>query len=145
MKKLIFTALALAAVVGASAQEKKEYPKPEAMRPGMTEFWTPQPKVVTPGDIKTNSAPSDAIVLFDGTNLSAWKSCKTGGDADWKLEDGVFTVDKSKGDIETKQHFGSFQLHIEWRVPENITGTSQARGNSGIFLQGIYEIQVLDC
>ena len=145
MKRLIFSALALVVAVSVSAQEKKEYPKPEAMRPGMTEFWTPQPKVVTPGDIKTNSAPSDAIVLFDGTNLSAWKSCKTGGDADWKLQNGVMTVDKSKGDIETKQHFGSFQLHIEWCVPENITGTSQARGNSGSFLQGMDEIEVLDC
>jgi hypothetical protein len=145
MKRLIFSALALVVAVSVSAQEKKEYPKPEAMRPGMTEFWTPQPKVVTPGDIKTNSAPSDAIVLFDGTNLSAWKSCKTGGDADWKLQNGVMTVDKSKGDIETKQHFGSFQLHIEWCVPENITGTGQARGNSGVFLQGLYEVQILDC
>ena len=130
---------------GASAQEqKKEYPKPEGMRPGMTEFWTPQPKVVTPGDIKTNSAPSDAIVLFDGTNLSAWKS-RGGGEAAWKVHDGVFTVDKSKGDIETKMHFGSMQLHIEWMVPENITGTGQGRGNSGVFLQGMYEVQILDC
>ncbi len=145
MKRVILSALAVMLFVGASAQQKKEYPKPEGMRPGMTEFWTPQPKVVTPGDIKTNTAPSDAIVLFDGTNLSAWKSCKTGGDADWKIHDGVFTVDKSKGDIETKMHFGSMQLHIEWCVPKNITGTGQGRGNSGVFLQGMYEVQVLDC
>lgn len=145
MKKLIFSALVLLIAVGASAQQKKEYPKPEAMRPAMTEFWTPQPKVVTPGDIKTNSAPSDAIVLFDGSNLSAWKSCRTGGEADWLLKNGVITVDKSKGDIETKEHFGSFQLHIEWCVPKNITGSSQGRGNSGVFLQGMYEIQILDC
>ena len=70
MKKVILTALAVAMVASGSAQEKKkEYQKPEAMRPAMTEFWTPQPKIVTPGDIKTNSAPSDAIVLFDGSNL----------------------------------------------------------------------------
>ena len=143
MKKNIAIALTLLSAVCAQAQEKK-YPEPEGMRPGMTEFWTPQRKVVTPGDIKTNSAPSDAIVLFDGTNLSAWKSSR-GGEADWQVHDGVFTVDKSKGDIITKQSFGSFQLHLEWCVPENITGTSQARGNSGIFLQGMYEIQVLDC
>lgn len=144
MKKLLLSALTLAIAVGASAQQKKEYPKPEAMRPAMTEFWTPQPKVVTPGDIKTDSAPSDAIVLFDGKDLSAWKSCKTGGDADWKVHNGVFTVDKTKGDIVTRESFGSFQLHIEWCVPKNITGTSQARGNSGVFLQDRYEIQILD-
>lgn len=142
MKKLLLSALMLAIAVGASAQQKKEYPKPEAMRPAMTEFWTPQPKVVTPGDIKTDSAPSDAIVLFDGKDLSAWKSCKTGGDADWKVHNGVFTVDKTKGDIVTRESFGSFQLHIEWSVPKNITGTSQARGNSGV--QDRYEIQILD-
>ena len=144
MKKILLSLAALSLCAGAVAQQKKEYPKPEAMRPGMTEFWTPQPKVVTPGDIKTNSAPSDAIVLFDGKDLSAWKSCKTGGEADWKVHNGIFTVDKTKGDIETKEHFGSFQLHIEWCVPKNITGTSQGRGNSGVFLQGMYEVQILD-
>lgn len=143
MKKLILSLLALSVAVAVSAQEKKEYPKPEGMRPAMTEFWTPQPKVVTPGDIKTNSAPSDAIVLFDGTNLSAWKSAN-GGEADWKVHNGVFTVDKSKGDILTKQSFGSFQLHLEWCVPKNITGSSQGRGNSGVFLQDKYEVQILD-
>ena len=144
MKKILLSLAALSVAFGVSAQQTKEYPKPEAMRPAMTEFWTPQPKVVTPGDIKTNSAPSDAIVLFDGKDLSAWKSSRTGDEADWKVHNGIFTVDKSKGDIETKEHFGSFQLHIEWCVPKNITGTSQGRGNSGVFLQGMYEIQILD-
>ena len=144
MKKILLSLAALSVAFGVSAQQTKEYPKPEAMRPAMTEFWTPQPKVVTPGDIKTNSAPSDAIVLFDGKDLSAWKSSRTGGEADWKVHNGIFTVDKSKGAIETKEHFGSFQLHIEWCVPKNITGTSQGRGNSGVFLQGMYEIQILD-
>ena len=144
MKKILLSLAALSVALGVSAQQTKEYPKPESMRPAMTEFWTPQPKVVTPGDIKTNSAPSDAIVLFDGKDLSAWKSSRTGGEADWKVHNGIFTVDKTKGDIETKEHFGSFQLHIEWCVPKNITGTSQGRGNSGVFLQGMYEIQILD-
>ena len=77
------------------AQEKeKKYPQPEAMRPGMSEYWTPQPKVVKPGDIKTNSAPSDAIVLFDGKDLSAWTN-GNGGPAEWKVKDGIVTVDKS--------------------------------------------------
>ena len=143
MKRIFTAVLVLTMAVSALAQEK-EYPKPERMTPGMTEFWTPQPKVVTPGDIKTNSAPSDAIVLFDGKNLDAWQSAR-GGEAKWKVHDGVFTVDKKAGDILTKESFGSFQLHIEWCVPENITGTSQARGNSGVYLQDKYEIQILDC
>ena len=143
MKRLITIALAITAATTMNAQEKK-YPKPERMTPGMTEFWTPQPKVVTPGDIKTNSAPSDAIVLFDGKNLDAWRNAK-GGEAEWHVHNGVFTVDKSKGDILTKQEVGSFQLHIEWCVPKNITGSSQGRGNSGVFLQDKYEIQILDC
>ena len=72
MKRVVLSVLVIAFAASVSAQEKKkEYPKPEAMRPAMTEFWTPQPKVVTPGDIQTNSAPSDAIVLFDGSDLSA--------------------------------------------------------------------------
>ncbi|MBS4765091.1 DUF1080 domain-containing protein [Alistipes sp. kh20] len=133
---------ASAACAGATAQN--QYPEPEPMRPGMSEYWTPQPKVVTPGDIRTNSAPSDAIVLFDGRDLSAWKSAKTDGPAEWTVHDGVFTVDKKKGDIVTRQEFGNFQLHLEWCVPEGITGTSQARGNSGVFLQNMYEIQILD-
>ena len=114
------------------------------MRPGMSEYWTPQPKVVTPGDIKTNTAPSDAIVLFDGKDLSAWKN-PNGGDAEWTVKNGVMTVDKSKGDIVTRQKFGSFQLHLEWCVPKDITGESQSRGNSGVFLQDMYEVQILDC
>lgn len=112
----------------------------------MTEWYTPVPPVVTPGnEIKGGgfTAPSDAIVLFDGKDLSKWENPK-GGPAEWKVKDGVFTVDKSKGDIQTKDKFNDFQLHIEWRVPKNIEGSDQLRGNSGIYLQGMYEVQVLD-
>lgn len=143
MKKALILLLAVFPAFLATAQEKT-YPEPERMTPGMTEFWTPQPKVVTPGDILTNSAPSDAIVLFDGKNLDAWVSGR-GGEAGWTVHDGVVTVNKRSGDIVTKESFGSFQLHIEWCVPENITGESQARGNSGVYLQDKYEIQILDC
>ena len=136
-------AMACTACVNLSAQQK-EYPQPEKMTPGMSEYWTPQPKIVTPGDIKTNSAPSDAIVLFDGKDLSAWESTND-QPAQWTVHDGVFTVNKKTGDIQTKQKFNNYQLHIEWCVPENITGTSQGRGNSGIFMQGMYEVQILDC
>lgn len=127
------------------AQEK--YPEQMPMQAQMSEYWTPQPKVVTPGEPIKNgfiSAPSDAIILFDGKDLSMWRSDK-GDAAGWKVENGIFTVDKKKGDIITKQKFGDFQLHIEWLIPQNITGESQGRGNSGIFLQDLYEIQILDC
>ena len=142
--------LMLAALVAATScasaqtQEKKDYPQPEPMRPGMSEYWTPQPKVVTPGDARSASAPSDAIVLFDGSDLSAWMA-PDGKPAEWTVKGGVMTVDKSKGDILTRQKFGSFQLHLEWRVPKGIEGESQARGNSGVFLQDKYEVQILDC
>lgn len=95
-----------------------------------------EPRVVTPG--KTNSdPPSDAIVLFDGKDLSAWE----GGER-WKVEDGVAIV--GSGDIRTKENFGDCQLHIEWSAPVPATGTSQGRGNSGVFFQDRYELQVLD-
>ena len=128
-----------------NAQEK--FPEQEPMNPGMSEYWTPQPLIVTPGNATENaamSAPSDAIVLFDGKDLSQWKSANDGGEAKWTVHDGVFTVDKKAGDILTNKEFGDFQLHIEWQVPVGITGESQARGNSGIFLQDKYEVQVLD-
>lgn len=144
MKKMILMAAVLMMAAGANAQ-KKEYPKQEKMKPGMSEYWTPQPKVVTPGDEKTSSAPDDAIVLFDGKDLSAWTNGDGTAEAGWVVKKGIMTVDKSKGDIVTKEKFGSFQLHLEWRVPEGITGESQARGNSGVFLQDKYEIQILDC
>lgn len=100
-----------------------------------------EPKVITPGT--GTSAPSDAIVLFEGTNFSQWCDGK-GGEAKWKLEDGTMTVVKGAGDIYTKQFFGDCQLHIEWRSPEIVVGESQERGNSGVILQKRYEVQVLD-
>jgi hypothetical protein len=122
------------------------YPKQQPMRPQMSEYWTPQPTIVTPGNNTSHailSAPSDALVLFDGKDLSKWQ--KTNGEtAGWTVHDGVMTVNKSQGDIQTKDVFGDFQLHLEWLVPNNISGSSQARGNSGVFLQGLYEIQILD-
>ncbi|HEX6847498.1 MAG TPA: DUF1080 domain-containing protein [Chitinophagaceae bacterium] len=110
--------------------------------PATTEVWKPEVKVVTPG--KTNSeAPSDAIVLFDGKSGSNWQQ-KKGGDLQWTIADGAVTVKPGTGDIQTKQKFGDCQLHIEWRVDKNVKGTGQDRGNSGIFLMGRYEVQVLD-
>jgi type 1 glutamine amidotransferase len=119
---------------------------PAPMRPNMSEYWVPQPKIVSPcTSITTDicTAPSDALVLFDGKNLSEWKSAN-GDEAGWDVHDGVFTVNKKAGDILTKKEFEDFQLHIEWHVPENIMGEGQARGNSGVYLQDKYEIQILD-
>ena len=111
--------------------------------PKATEVWEPEPKLVTP--VINNKPPSDAVVLFDGKDLSNWQAVKKGGAAEWTIEkDGAMTVNKGKGDIRTKQGFGSCQLHIEWRTPSKIEGTSQGRGNSGIFFMGKYELQVLD-
>ena len=104
----------------------------------------PHPPVVTPA-AQVGGAPSDAIVLFDGKlvngdALSQWQSAK----GNWKVGDGYFEVAPGAGDLATKQKFGDVQLHIEWAAPAEIRGTSQNRGNSGIYLQGRYEIQVLD-
>ncbi len=95
----------------------------------------PEPKVIDPGD--ATRAPSDAIVLFDGTDLSKWN----GGDQ-WIVKDGCAV--SNKRDITTKQGFGSCQLHVEWAEPEKVVGESQGRGNSGVFLMNTYELQVLD-
>lgn len=142
-KRNLLTTIGMLAVVSAFAQ--KEYPSRAPMTPAMSEYWTPQPPIVTPGKAPAEAigAPSDAIVLFDGKDLSQWENSK-GQAAGWTVHDGVFTVKKGTGDIRTKQKFNDFQLHLEWCIPEGIEGTNQARGNSGVFLQGIYEIQILD-
>lgn len=103
----------------------------------------PQPRVVTPGG-DCCGAPSDAIVLFDGTSLDGWLSKKTGGPAEWKLENGYMEVVPGTGYVQSKAKFGSCQLHLEFASPAEVKGESQGRGNSGVFLMGLYEIQVLD-
>lgn len=102
----------------------------------------PQPRVVTPCDGST--PPSDAVVLFDGTDLSGWEN-GSGEAAGWKVEGGFMEVVPGSGNIRTKEQFGDCQLHLEWAAPEEVKGEGQGRGNSGVFLMGIYEIQVLDC
>lgn len=139
--------LLLLAVCGASLTHT--HAQDTLMKPELTEFYTPVPPVVTPGK-NCGDAPSDAIILFNGNDLSQWVSQRdTTKAAPWTLNDGTFTVKKGTGDIQTKQKFTDYQLHIEWRIPENITGSGQARGNSGIFLAALpdssgYELQVLD-
>jgi hypothetical protein len=122
---------------------------PAAPKPEDTDVWEPVPPVVTPG-ASCMAPPSDAIVLFDGKNLDEWVSNRDKSPAPWMVADGIMTVVKGKGNIETKRSFKNYQLHIEWKIPENITGSGQARGNSGVFLASTgpgddgYELQVLD-
>lgn len=110
--------------------------------PKLTEQWNPVPKIITPGSMSTD-APSDAIVLFNGKNGSAWQK-RNGKNFDWKIDSGFMMVKPGTGNIQTIQDFGSCQLHIEWRAPNSVKGEGQGRGNSGIFLMGRYEVQVLD-
>lgn len=114
----------------------------QAGDPKLTEVWKPVPPVVSPGATSAD-APSDANVLFNGKSLDAWESAK-GGAATWTLKDGAMTVKPGTGGIRTKDSFGSCQLHIEWQTPALVKGEGQGRGNSGIFLMGQYELQVLD-
>ncbi len=128
----------------ASSQEGAAQPKPED-----TEQWEPVPPKVLPGASEA-AAPSDAIVLFDGRNLDEWVMANDRSPARWRVEKGAMVVDKAFGNIETKRLFRNYQLHLEYRIPADITGEGQARGNSGLFLastgpsdQG-YEVQILD-
>jgi hypothetical protein len=137
LSALLFSSISIAAI----AQQKGD--------PKATEYYTPVPKVVTPGS--NHTAPSDAVILFDGKNLDEWVLEKDGKTpADWIVADNVITVNKKSGDIQTKKMFTDFQLHIEYRIPSNITGEGQARGNSGVFMAALkegaggYELQVLD-
>jgi Domain of Unknown Function (DUF1080) len=125
---LLLALIGLGGVIhpGFAADEAKSAKPPEV-----------EPKVIDPGP-----PPSDAIVLFAGKDLLQWENDK-GGPAKWDVKDGVMTVNQT-GYIHTKQAFGSCQLHIEWATPAEVSGEGQGRGNSGIFLQGQYEIQVLD-
>lgn len=109
----------------------------------------PQPPIVTPGetccDEILTAPPSDAVILFDGADLSGWVSKADGSPARWKVENGYMEVVPGTGYIQTKDEFGDCQLHLEFAVPTEIKGESQGRGNSGVFLMGQYEVQVLDC
>lgn len=127
----------------------QEPPENKTMKPEETEFYTPVPPVVTPGD-KPSEPPSDAIVLFDGKNLDHWVSAQDGSPVRWTVKDGIMTVLPGTGNIQTKDTFEDYQLHIEWRSPAIVKDSGQGRGNSGVFLASEgsgdagYELQVLD-
>ena len=140
-------ASALALLLVQAAPVPADSPKP---RPEDTEQWEPKPPVVDPGPAVSAPPPSDAIVLFGDGGLEEWVSVKDGAPAQWTVEDGVFTVKKGTGNIETKRRFTDYQLHLEWRIPPHIDGEGQGRGNSGLFLASTgggdagYELQILD-
>ncbi len=113
----------------------------DSLEPEATEVWQLIDKV-TPAKT-VGGAPSDAVVLFDGSSLDAWIHLD-GSAAKWEVAEGSFTVKRGTGDIKTRETFGDVQLHIEWMAPTEVEGSGQDQGNSGIFLQERYEIQVLD-
>jgi len=120
------------------AQDKETDLPPEA-----TEFYEPVPPKVKAGEA-TNTAPSDAKILFDGSNLSAWVNEKDGSNPTWNIEEDILTVNTGTGGIKTKESFGDMQLHLEWRSPSEVKGDGQGRGNSGVIIMEKYEVQILD-
>lgn len=115
----------------------------ERMKPEETEVWEPEPKVIIPG--QHHDPPSDAIVLFDGTDTGLWRHERNKETIQWTINpDRSMTVKPGTGGIETIAEHGSIQLHIEWKSPTLIKGEGQGRGNSGIIFQRRYEVQVLD-
>jgi len=138
----LFTLVFVASAALVAAQEAK--PKPED-----TEVWKPAPHVVSAG-ATCGAPPSDAIVLFDGKSQDEWVSAQDHTPAKWNIVRGLFTVAKGTGNIETRRTFKNYQFHIEWRIPADITGSGQGRGNSGVFLASTgpgdagYELQILD-
>jgi hypothetical protein len=133
----------LAAAIGLMAAA------PAQNRPEDTEVWTPARAKIEPA-ASAGQAPSDAIVLFDGDDLDQWVSARDKSPAGWTVAGGILTVNKARGNIETRRTFHDYQLHLEWRIPADIDGTGQGRGNSGVFLASTgpgdegYEVQILD-
>jgi hypothetical protein len=150
MKKkiLLLSFLCSSAVMwaqGQQAQQQTTQPRPPQWDPKSTEWHYPVPEKVTPG--QGTKPPSDAIILFDGKDMSKWESASRDNDgkpAEWKVQNGELIVTPGKGTIKTKEFFGDCQLHIEFKSPDPEQYNGQDRGNSGIMLQSRYEIQVLD-
>ena len=140
-------AILLVSLLYASYAQAQDSLQREAAK---TEIWVPEPRLVKPG-ANPQSAPDDALILFDGKNLDQWRSeWDSTQPADWTVTNGIVTVNKDKGGIVTRKRFTDYQLHLEYQIPDNISGTGQLRGNSGIFLANIgsgdegYEVQILD-
>jgi hypothetical protein len=150
MKKLLIISLMLFTYAYSFGQvqqtNKPATPRPvdpNTMTAVMTEIWDPEVKIIQPGANDSDPA-SDAIILFNGTDInSEWEDSK-GNPSKWIVQDGALICVKGSGVIKTKRKFSNFQLHIEWKTPSEVTGESQGRGNSGVYLQELYEVQVLD-
>jgi hypothetical protein len=143
-----FRTLLIILLSSAAALSQKPEPPTPLLAGGkwhVNDLKRPAPPIVTPGAFATQDAPatppSDAIVLFDGADASQWETAK-GEPAPWKIEDGVMVTTRT--DIQTKRKFGDIQVHVEYAEPNPPAGSSQSRGNSGVFLMGLFEIQVLD-
>jgi hypothetical protein len=154
--------LAAAAVSAGGQQQGAAAPAPQTAKPGDLGFtdtpmlpgmpWhvhdpaRPRPPIVTPG-ATPGAAPSDAVVLFDGKDLSKWSQRGPKGevvDPKWPVKEGYFETGARSGSLYTRDSFGDVQLHVEWSAPTPVVGNSQGRGNSGVLLMGLYEVQVLD-
>ena len=137
-KQYIYLLLAIISLccIDSIYSQKKEY-KPED-----TEVWSPEPAIVTPGK-ESHLPPSDAIVLFDGSNTNAWKHQQS-DTVKWSVSNGAITVVPKAGQIISRQKFGSCQLHLEFKMPVEDDKTGQGRGNSGVFFMGRYEVQILN-
>jgi hypothetical protein len=147
MNRSLRLVLALGTIVVNTAGAQNPNPVPKDPSPWKQHAMDrPAPRVVTPGPyLGPMAPPSDAIVLFDGRALSEWRAADTTrGPAKWQVQDGALVVTAGTGDIATRREFGDVQLHVEWSAPNPPHGTDQDRGNSGIFLMGTYEVQVLD-
>jgi hypothetical protein len=145
MKKLFAISLILFLFAGTFLRAQVSVLKPvdEKITPGMTEVWDPEVKIIQPGE-KTGDAPSDALILFNGSDVSKEWTDNDGNPTKWIVKDGALLSVKGAGVIKSKRKFTNFQLHIEWKTPSEVSGESQGRGNSGVFLQELYEVQVLD-
>jgi hypothetical protein len=128
MKKILFGLSLVAAAAAAQTDNRQQY--------------EPVPEKVT--GVVDGAAPSDAIVLFDGHNMDAWITAEAEQPAQWEIANGAMTVRRGMRTIKTRQRFGDIQLHLEWRPTDVIEGEGQSRGNSGVFLHSIFEVQILD-
>ncbi len=140
----LMACVALGSLSGTASSAPQAAPVPDLSKWAVHDPGRPLPPVVDPGPAGPPApVPSDAVVLFGGSSLDGWTDMK-GAPARWKVADGAMEVVPKTGDIKTKQGFGDCQLHVEWRTPSPAKGEGQDRGNSGVFLMGAYEVQVLD-
>jgi 3-keto-disaccharide hydrolase len=145
MEKSFVLSLIIFLSTGALVKAQPQVLKPvdAKITSGMTEIWDPEVKIIQPGE-KDSDAPSDAILLFNGGDINQEWTDNDGNPSKWIVRDGALISVKGAGVIKSRRKFSNFQLHIEWRTPSEVTGESQGRGNSGVFLQELYEVQVLD-